>query len=60
MDELERRYPGISAYILDDVGRVRRHVNLFIGEEPIRDRGRLSDPLAPDARLYILQALSGG
>jgi sulfur-carrier protein len=60
VDELERRHPGFASYVADETGRLRRHVNVFIEEEPIRDRERLGDHLAPDARLFILQALSGG
>jgi hypothetical protein len=60
IDELERRHPGLASYVVDETGRLRRHVNVFIGEEPVRDRVRLSDALGPDARVFILQALSGG
>ena len=60
IDELERRHPGFAGYIIDETGRLRRHVNLFVGEEPIRDREKLSDKLAPDARVFVMQALSGG
>jgi hypothetical protein len=60
IDELERRHPGFASYVIDETGRLRRHVNVFVGEEPVRDRQRLADPLGPDARVFILQALSGG
>lgn len=60
IDELERRHPGFASYVIDETGRLRRHVNIFVGEEPIRDRARLADALAPDDRVFILQALSGG
>lgn len=60
IDELERRHPGLASYLTDDVGRLRRHVNVFVGDEPIADRVGLTDRLAPDARVFILQALSGG
>jgi sulfur-carrier protein len=60
IDELERRQPGFASYIIDETGRLRRHVNVFIGDEPIHDRERLSDALLPDDRVSILQALSGG
>ena len=36
------------------------HVNIFVGEERVADRDGLSDAVAPDARVYVLQALSGG
>jgi molybdopterin converting factor small subunit len=57
---LERTCPGIAFYLCDERGRLRQHVNVFIGEERIADRTRLSDPVAADARVFILQALSGG
>jgi molybdopterin converting factor small subunit len=60
IDELERRHPGLASYIVDDTGRLRRHVNIFVGEEPIRDREELADPLQAEDRVLILQALSGG
>jgi sulfur-carrier protein len=58
--ELERRAPGFAFYVCDERGSLRIHVNIFIGDERIVDRVRLSDPVAPDARIFILQALSGG
>jgi sulfur-carrier protein len=60
IDELERRYRGLASYIVDETGRLRRHVNIFVGEEPIFDRQKLSDALKPDDKVFILQALSGG
>jgi sulfur-carrier protein len=60
IDELERRHPGLASYIVDETGRLRRHVNIFVREEPIRDREHLGDALAPDDKVFILQALSGG
>ena len=60
IDELERRHPGLAHYLVDETGRLRRHVNLFVGEEPVRDRAKLTDALASDARVFVMQALSGG
>ena len=60
IDELDRRHPGLASFVLDETGRLRRHVNIFVGDEPIHDREKLTDALASDARVYILQALSGG
>jgi hypothetical protein len=52
--------PGIAFYVCDERGRLRRHVNVFIEEEPVVDRRALSDRVAPDARVFVFQALSGG
>lgn len=60
IDELERRYPGFSYYVVDETGRMRRHVNIFVGVEPICDRETLADKVAPGEKMHILQALSGG
>jgi molybdopterin synthase sulfur carrier subunit len=58
--ELEKRYPGFALYVGDETGRLRRHVNFFVGEDPICDRETQSDALSPADELFILQALSGG
>ena len=60
VQELDRRYPGLASYLVDDAGRLRRHVNVFIGEEPIADRQHLADAVAPTDHVFFLQALSGG
>lgn len=58
--ELEKAAPGIGFYICDERGRLRQHVNVFIGEERVADRERLRDRLEPGSRVFIMQALSGG
>ena len=60
LDELERRYPGFASYVLDEAGRLRRHVNIFVGEEPIYDRETLGDAVGASTPVFIAQALSGG
>ena len=52
--------PALRGYVLDDQGALRRHVNVYIGGEPVRDRVRLTDPVGPDGEIYVLQALTGG
>ena len=52
--------PALRGYVLDDQGAVRRHVAVYVGGEPLRDRDRLSDPVQPEAEIYVLQALTGG
>ena len=57
---LEARAPGIGFYLCDERGRLRPHVNVFIGNTLIRDRRNLSDSVTAGDKVSILQALSGG
>jgi sulfur-carrier protein len=57
---LEGLAPGIGFYICDERGRLRTHVNVFVAKQMIRDRKGLSDAVAADDEVHILQALSGG
>ena len=54
------RTPQLRGYIVDDQGALRRHVVVFVGGEAVRDRVRLTDAVAPDAEIAVMQALSGG
>jgi sulfur carrier protein ThiS len=46
--------------VLDEHGRLRKHVNVFVNETAIGDRARLSDPVSSGDDIYVFQALSGG
>ena len=43
--ELDKIAPGFAFYVCDERGRLRRHVNIFVEEDRIADRQRLTDPL---------------
>ena len=52
--------PRLRGYILDDAGRVRQHVSVFVGDASLVDRTALSDAVSDDTEIFVLQALSGG
>ena len=60
LQQMEHIAPGFTFYVCDELGRLRQHVNVFVDRERIRDRATLTDPVGPEARVLILQALSGG
>lgn len=60
LSEINSKYPGISNYIIDEQGSLRKHVNIFINGEMIDDRQGLSDSFVEDSEIYFIQALSGG
>lgn len=57
---IDKRYPGIIDYLLEEDGSLRKHVNIFIKDELIKDREQLSDLVNEEDELLIYQALSGG
>jgi photosystem II stability/assembly factor-like uncharacterized protein/molybdopterin converting factor small subunit len=53
---LERRYPKLSGWLLDERGMIREHVGVFVnGEQVTSDRH-----LEPDDHMHVLPAISGG
>lgn len=52
--------PRARGYVLDEHGAVRKHMNVFVDGEQIRDRAALTDAVGPHAEIYVMQALSGG
>jgi molybdopterin synthase sulfur carrier subunit len=52
--------PALRGYVLDDQGALRRHIAVYIGGRPVRDRVGLGDPVGPQDEIYVFQALSGG
>lgn len=57
---VEQAYPGLSGYLVEENGALRKHVQIFINDTFIRDRRGLSDGLRPGDQVHIIQALSGG
>lgn len=51
---LDALAPGIGFYICDERGRLRAHVNVFVGTSMIRDRATLSDAVGPGDDVHIL------
>ncbi len=59
LERLEEAFPGIRDRIVDELGRLRLYVNVFVNEELVR--GSPSEVrLAPGDRVYILPSIAGG
>jgi sulfur-carrier protein len=52
--------PMLRGYVLDDQGHLRGNVAAFVDGRRCTERVRLDDPLQPDSRVHVMQALSGG
>jgi molybdopterin converting factor small subunit len=60
LEHLWRVCPGIRDRVVTEEGRVREHVNLFVGNEDVRYTGGLATPITADAEIHIVPAISGG
>lgn len=60
LEEVFRESPRLRAYVLDDQGRLRRHVVVFVDGEPVEDRDGLGQPVGAASKVFVMQALSGG
>ena len=60
LDAVAADYPRVKDYVLDDQGRVRKHIAIFVdGAMQPRDRA-LALPMSEASDVYVFQALSGG
>jgi molybdopterin converting factor small subunit len=53
---LEREHTAVAGWILDEHGRIREHVNIFVNG----DRGGETTPVGERDRLHVLPAITGG
>jgi len=54
------RVPHVRGYLLDDQGRLRKHVCIFADGKRLPREAALAQQIGPDAKVHVMQALSGG
>lgn len=60
VEDLEKKYPGIRERIVDEQGRVRRFVNLYINGDDIRFLQQLDTKVKDGDEISIVPAIAGG
>ena len=60
LEDLERSQFALYRNVCDETGAVRRHVNVFVNSDNVRDLDGLDTALAPGDVVTILPAVSGG
>jgi sulfur-carrier protein len=60
LGDLSRKFPKIHSHIFDNSGQVRRHINLFVNADNIRDLGGLETVVGENDILKILPSVTGG
>ncbi len=54
------RYPALNFHIFDAQGRLRRHMNVFINDQNVRELKGLKTRLREEDRITLLASISGG
>jgi molybdopterin synthase sulfur carrier subunit len=57
---LEAAHPGIAARVLDDTGKLRRFVNVSVGDEDVRFAEGLQTPTPAGSSVSVIPAVAGG
>jgi molybdopterin converting factor small subunit len=60
LERLEREQPALYRNLCDETGAVRRHLNVFVNSDNVRDLDGLETRLSPGDVLTFLPAVSGG
>jgi MoaD family protein len=58
--DLAVKYPKIQSHIFDNKGQVRRHINLFVNADNIRDLQGLGTPVGENDIVKVLPSVTGG
>ena len=58
--ELQSTQPSLYVNLCDETGAVRRHLNVFVNSDHMRDRDGLDTALRDGDVVTILAAVSGG
>jgi molybdopterin synthase sulfur carrier subunit len=60
LEDLERSQSALYRNVCDETGTVRRHLNVFVNAENVRDLDGVDTTLTAGDVLTILPAVSGG
>ncbi len=60
LDHLDAAYPGIRARIVDEVGSLRRFVNVYVGNDDVRFLDDLATATPAGTQISVIPAVAGG
>ena len=60
LEALERSEPALYRNVCDETGAVRRHLNVFVNVDNVRDLDGINTALTSGDVVTILPAVSGG
>jgi sulfur-carrier protein len=57
---LDSSYPGLGGRLLDDAGKLRRFINVYVGDEDVRLARGLDTPVPSGIQVSVIPAVAGG
>jgi len=60
LENLQRSHAALYRNVCDETGMVRRHLNVFVNSDNMRDLNGVETTLAPGDVVTFLPAVSGG
>ena len=60
LDALDASYSGIKGRILDEAGKLRRFVNVYVGNDDVRFLDNLATPTPDGTQISVIPAVAGG
>jgi sulfur-carrier protein len=60
LDALEASHPGIRARVLDEAGKLRRFVNVYVNDDDVRFADGLATPTPDGSSVSVIPAVAGG
>ncbi len=60
LDHLDGSYSGLKGRVLDEQGKLRRFVNVYVGNDDVRFLDELATPVPDGTEISIIPAVAGG
>ncbi len=60
MEQLVVKYPALRPHLYSGDGQLRPFVNLFVGENNVKDLQGMQTPLEDGARVLLVPSIAGG
>ncbi len=60
LNDAVTQYPALKFHIFDSGGKIRRHINVFVNNQHIRDFNALETRLEESDQIILMTSISGG
>jgi molybdopterin converting factor small subunit len=60
LTQLASQFPGIKKQVFDDFGAIRGFVNVYVGDDDVRDLQQNDTPVTEGTAISLVPAIAGG